>query len=259
PSTEARRTLRQMLLDGQWQELLEVAEEAMAEPCGRAWLDLQRYVVRASTELGYAQIAGAIRSELRALIQDIPSLTTLVLMDDTPTANPETQAWIRDEVAAVAAAAATAATYYEPPPAAWDSSDSGASSASGAGEEPPPDAYQLALDAVKHGRFEDGIAILVAELGQEASGRGRFQRHVQIAQVCMANGHAMVALPILERLLQVIDRHGLEEWESADLVAHALALLHGCLVKLNRPPEERRPIYERLCRLSPLQALAAAH
>jgi hypothetical protein len=173
------------------------------------------------------------------------------LMDDTPTANSETQTWIRSEVQTGGAEAFQPANYYEPPESSSEASE---------GEmEAPPDAFTLALDAVKQGRFQEGISILVQEVGHEGSGRGRFQRHLQIAQLCMANGHEKVALPILEQLIQQIDKHGLEEWESADLVAHALTLLHACLGKVERPPEERRRIYEWLCRLSPLQALAASH
>ncbi len=252
PSTETRRALRQMALDGQWQQLLEVAEEAMAQPCGRAWLDLQRYVVRACTELGYSQTATAICSGLRTLLQDIPGLTAMVLMDDTPVANPETQTWLRTEVRTAGAA------YYEPPAASWDSERETAADSAETAPEAPPDAFKLALEAVQQGRFQEGISILVRELGHEASGRARFQRQLQIAQLCIANGREMVALPILERLVEQIDKHGLEDWESPELVAHALMLLHASLGKVERPAEERRRVYERICRLSPLQALTAS-
>ena len=48
----------------------------MALPCGRAWLDLQRFVVEACVALGsdYNAIAIAIRSELRTLLRDLPEL-----------------------------------------------------------------------------------------------------------------------------------------------------------------------------------------
>lgn len=254
PSTETRRTLRQMTLDGQWQELLEVAEQAMGEPCGRAWLDLQRYVVRSLGELGYSAIAAAIRSELRALLTDIPGLAGMTLMDDTPVANAETQAWLKEEVQTPEPAAEPAG-YYETPSSSWAEE----TDAAGPEIEAPPDAFKLALDAVQGGRFEDGVSILVQELSHEASGRARFQRQLQIAQLCMAKGHEEVALPILEQLDAQIGKHGLEEWEAPELIVHALMLLHACLGKVERPDGERQRVYERLCRLSPLQALAANH
>ncbi|HCC59373.1 MAG TPA: type VI secretion system protein TssA, partial [Solibacterales bacterium] len=96
PSTETRQQIKRLALEANWAELLETAETAMAEPCGRAWLDLQRYVVRACDEYGYPAIATAIKAELKALLKDLPDLTQWTLADDTPTANGETLAWIRE-------------------------------------------------------------------------------------------------------------------------------------------------------------------
>src|SRR6266853_1744913 len=92
PSSEVRQNIRRLSLEANWGDLLEVAETAMAEPCGRAWLDLQRYVVKAAGEWGYSNITKAVTSELRALLIDLPQLPQWTLMDDTPTANAETQA-----------------------------------------------------------------------------------------------------------------------------------------------------------------------
>ncbi len=68
----------------------------MALPCSRAWLDLHRFVVEACVGLGepYNAIAVAVRSELKALLRDMPRLRRASLMDDTAAANAETQAWI---------------------------------------------------------------------------------------------------------------------------------------------------------------------
>src|SRR5262249_40230860 len=108
PSSEIRQQLKRLMLNGEWQQVLEAAETAMALPCGRGWLDLQRYAVRACTELGsdYAVIAGAIRSELAALLKDFPDLSSMTLLDDTPTANKETQEWLAELIPPVAAEAA---------------------------------------------------------------------------------------------------------------------------------------------------------
>ena len=70
----------------------------MAGTCGRGWLDLQRYAIRACEELGHQTVARAIRSELRALLRDYPQLPEATLLDDTGAANPETLAWLRQDV-----------------------------------------------------------------------------------------------------------------------------------------------------------------
>ena len=46
----------------------------------------------------YQPVARALKSELRALLNDFPQLPEMFLMDDTPTANLETQKWIRTSV-----------------------------------------------------------------------------------------------------------------------------------------------------------------
>lgn len=98
PPGELRQQMKRAALDGNWAEVLATAETAVALPCGRAWLDPHRYVVKACTEQGYLAVAAAVKSELRALLTDYPGLIEAVLLDDTGAANPETQAWLRSEV-----------------------------------------------------------------------------------------------------------------------------------------------------------------
>src|ERR1017187_4038495 len=101
PPTEIRRQIRALAMNNRWTDLLEAAEKVMALPCGRAWLDLQRFVVDACVALGsdYNAIAIAIRSELRTLLRDLPELLDAVLTDETTAANPETQTWLRELIA----------------------------------------------------------------------------------------------------------------------------------------------------------------
>jgi type VI secretion system protein ImpA len=80
-----------------WKRVLETAESAMSHTTGRGWLDLQRYSIKACEELGYADAAKALRSELKAFLLDFPQLPSSTLNDDTGTANPETLAWLRKE------------------------------------------------------------------------------------------------------------------------------------------------------------------
>jgi type VI secretion system protein ImpA len=125
------------------------------------------------------------------------------------------------------------------------------------GEEAPPDTFALAMQAASSGRSQDALELLAAEVGRQNSGRGRFQRKLQLAQVCLAVGQEPIALSILEELAATIDRHDLENWEAPDVVAHALALLFGCLSRNGADADQRQKLYGRICRLDPVQALAA--
>ncbi len=68
PPSDLRQNLKKASLESNWTEVLETAETAMGMECGRGWIDLQRYTVRACSQLGgyYYPLRIAIISGLRA-------------------------------------------------------------------------------------------------------------------------------------------------------------------------------------------------
>ena len=225
----------------------------MSLPCGRGWIDLQRYAVRACESLGsdYEPVAAGIRSGLKALLADYPDLLNSSLMDDTPAANAETQTWLKESIV--------------PPPAAPAPSEPefcscghvlGCSVRKAANGEKAADVIELAMKAARAGKVQEAIGILTREMNNERTGRGRFQRHIQLANIFLATKHEAIAYPILVELAEEIERRKLEEWEEAAIVAQPLALLYRCADKLGRDDAEKEKIYQKLCRLDPGQALA---
>jgi type VI secretion system protein ImpA len=95
PPPELRIALRNSAKSADWKGVLGIAEDAMSAPCGRAWLDLQRYTITACEQLKYETVARCLRSELRLLLTDLPNLVAATLVDDTGTANPDTLSWLR--------------------------------------------------------------------------------------------------------------------------------------------------------------------
>jgi type VI secretion system protein ImpA len=255
PSSEIRQSLKKASLESNWTETLETAETAMGMECGRGWIDLQRYAVRACDQLGfnYYALRLAIVSGLRAILKDYPQILQMTMMDDTPTANAETMAWINQEV--------TPPPPPEPPPPppppdpaysaplAFQSSTN-----SQPGVEEPPDAFDLAMKAARSGRANEGIELLMREMTSERSGRGRFHRKSQLAQLCVSSGHQTIAFPILQDLAGEIERRKLEDWEEPEMVAHPLVMLYKCLDR-DAAPDDRQKLYAWICRLDPLQAL----
>jgi type VI secretion system protein ImpA len=244
PPNEVRLHLKQLAGASEWGELLEAAEQAMSQPCGRGWLDLQRLAVQACAGLGdsYNAVAAAIRAELQAVLAVMPELPRWNLLDDTPAANPETRRWLRDLT--------ESSNGPQPAASVLHTDENGAAS-----ETPPPDSFDLALKAACAGREEEALRMLAREMSQERCGRARFHRRVQIAQICLAAGHAAIACAILVELAAEIEERRLEQWEDPETLAHPLVLLFRCLGKLKRDREEKDQVYARICRLDPVQAL----
>jgi len=238
PPTDLRSRLKGMLLDGRWAELLENGEETMATAYGRGWLDLQRYILAACNGLGseYDVVAAAIRSALQDVLRALPQLPTLTMMDDTPTANSETRAWLAElDLAA--------------PDGPAEVTAGRTTFGSGRG------AFERAMEKVRAGSPEQGIALLIEQANQERSARERFLRKSQATAIMVDAGLEAVALPILEELVKEIEEHTLEGWESGETVAQPLGLLYRCMLKLQGDSSTAQQLYLRICRLDPLQAI----
>jgi type VI secretion system protein ImpA len=238
PPTDVRQTIRHLASEHNWSELIEAAETAMAQPYGRAWLDLQRHAVNATEQSGYARAAAAIRSEVRALLVDLPRLPQWEFSDETPVASAETLAWLKqlESPAPPELPVSVFEEVAEPSPTA------------------APDTFMLAVEAARSGRASEAIQMLADEIPRQQSGRTRFQRRLQLAQICMMTGHETLAEPILEELAQSIDLHQLDAWESREIVAQPLVMLY----KLQRDEAVKQRLYARISRLDPLQALECA-
>ena len=181
PPTILRQHIKRLAIEGKWEELLEAAENAMSLPCSRGWLDLQRFVVDACVGLGrkYAGIAVAIRSELKALLRDLPQLLETNLLDDTPAANSETQTWLK-ELATEPATLSPDATPLEAPVLE--------NHAAPGWHRKFVDSYDLAREALRAGQAEKAIELIQREVERQLSGRGQFLRKMQLVEICIAAG-----------------------------------------------------------------------
>ena len=245
PSSDVRQRIKKLTLEANWQGVIESGEKLMSEPGGRAWLDLQRYVVQACGKLGYRSPASAIRSELRALLLEFPDISGWTLMDDSPTASAETKIWLKQVAAGTA------------PVEEGDPIDAPIEREGTPLDENPliPDAYQMALEA---GNAQEAMRILNRDLARQPSGRARFQRRLQMARICFDHNQFKLAHLFLEQLQALIDEQKLDHWETGEMVASALALLYKCKIQLGEDPSTLEPLYNRIATLDPVQALNCA-
>ena len=249
PPSDLRQQVKALARRNRWGEILELAEQIIALPCSRAWLDLQRFVVEACTALGdnYNNIAIAIRSELRTLLRDLPQLLDATLTDDTPAANSETQKWLRELLA-------------EPPgaPPLHDAPHGPAV------DDPRAPGWQkrfvdpqaLAQEAMRAGQQQKAVEILQREVQRALSGRAQFLRKMQLAQVCVSAGKDGIAQLLLDDIAAAIDTHKLDDWEDREMVARALVFLLQSSKKIQGDAKAKQALFERICRLDPVQAFS---
>ncbi|HEX4320609.1 MAG TPA: type VI secretion system protein TssA [Acidobacteriaceae bacterium] len=251
PTTDLRQQIKRLALAKKWAELLELGEQAMAQPGSRAWLDLQRLSVTACKALGpeYLPIATAIQSELRALLNDLPELLDATLLDDTPAANPETKAWLTGLQTPIPMPSAEETEAAESVPAHSNGTPTWLA--------PSVDAYVLAKDALAAGQEEKAFAIMRSEVSRQRSGRRRFRRTMQMIELAVTAGKEGIAQPLLEDIATTIENHKLDAWEDPDLVASDLLKLMRYSKKIQGNAGEKQKLFERICRLDPVQALNA--
>jgi type VI secretion system protein ImpA len=171
----------------------------------------------------------------------------MTLMDDMPTANEETQQWLRQQ----------GFNGAQPPEGVAEGQVSAMRTN---GQVIADRVWDRAMAEVRSGRAQRGIQLLMDELTKEKTPRSRFLRRTQIARVMVDNGLEAIAVPILVELLALIENHKLSEWEAGDLVAEPMALLYRCIEKLAGEAvageHSRETLYPRICSLDPLQAMA---
>ncbi len=199
PTTEKRQNLKRLSAESNWADLLTSAIAVAGEPCGRAWLDVHRYVWKASYESSYTAISATVVATLQSLLKDIPEIPTWTLSDDTPTANPDTQRWLEEVVIPKPPEPSAADTQAEPEPAYYKSASAHEQNAQ---QEAEPDVLDVARDMMSRGQLPQAIQLLMRDAAQQSSGRARFQRRLQVAQLCVSAGQGKVAYPVLEELVK---------------------------------------------------------
>ena len=238
PTTADRAKLKQHALEQRHEAVLEAAEELLARTPGGAWLDAQRFALEAALALGpaFAAVHHALRTALRQLLADAPRLPYATLLDDAPVANAETIAWLERDG-------------YLSSPGALPPLDG-----------LPPTPRRPLLDRARAeaagGRLDRGVAVLMAELARERSERGRFLRRVELVTMLVDAGKGVVAMPIVEAMLEQVDTHKIDAWEDGDVVARALALACRAIDATDGDKRQRQQLYLRICRLDPVAALA---
>lgn len=249
PAAGVRQGLRKLAREKNWAALEVGALEALAGMPETIWLDLHRYIWQAAAELSHRPLATMVLATVRGCLQQLPDLDRALLDDDTPSASMETQSWLRalhpqgsEDGAETKASAAMLASFVH---TSMGGNGNGGSKM---------DAFAQALALLKGGRSPEAISLLARDAEEQPSGRLRFERRLQTAELCLQAGHTAVAQPLLADLTAELERRTLEGWESSSLLGKPLALMIRCLDLGSGSAENRAALFARLCRLDPVAA-----
>jgi hypothetical protein len=169
------------------------------------------------------------------------------LLDDSPAANSETQAWLK-ELVAEPGTVSPDATPSETPVVESHSAPGW--------HRKFVDSYDLAREALRAGQAEKAIELMQREVERQLSGRGQFLRKLQLVEVCLAAGKSPIAQPIIEDLASVIESNHLEGWEDREVVAKALVIVLKNSQRVRADEAEKLRLFQKVVRLDPVLAIS---
>jgi len=94
-----------------------------------------------------------------------------------------------------------------------------------------------------------------AEIARQRAGRARFRRTMEMIELAISAGKDGIAQPLLEDIAAAIETHKLDAWEQPEQIASDLRKLMRYSKKIQGNAGEKQKIFERICRLDPVQAL----
>lgn len=121
------------------------------------------------------------------------------------------------------------------------------------------EAWGQAEQLAREGKLDAALARMTVLAAKEPNGRARFQRKLLLADICLKTKRVRLAKSILEELAEVIERHQLEQWETAEFIGAVWVNLYRCCKDKSAGTEDdtrAAELFGRLCRLDPWQALA---
>ena len=231
PPVDKLQKCEDLLHSKQFTELLQQAEvQATKLPY---WFDGNRYIAEALAELGgeYLAARDALLDEISQFIKRVPGIADLHYSDGTPFASDTTKFWLKS--------LATTEAVDTP-----------------AGSDALSDVLAAAGKAAASGKLPQALEILRRDYAPVNS-REKYRIRLASAELILNSGKPVVAIPLLEQLIQQGEAIAAEDWEP-DFFAHAYDLLvkaYSASGNTSDVDEARRSsAFNRLCWLDPAMA-----
>ena len=229
-------------------------------------MDIQRFLSIALKELArkageegdeqakrdYESVDKAVLQETALLVERYPFIADVLYRDGTPFADGQTKSWIEKTVK----------------PILGSSSQQGAAALGGAAvdDSQVSEDFEQAQELLSRQKWGEAVDLMQNGINADPNRRGRFQRRLNLASLCMDAGQAIMARPILEQLDEEIERFSLDQWEpvlSVQVWDHLKRCYQALLSQdgqqengvLYREKADR--IFEKICRLDIRAALTS--
>jgi len=277
PFPAGKSKLERLLENEDWESLIRECETVFVDKIeigggGCFCLDIQRFLstalkemVKASEEGGnmgdkdaYETINKIILQETAMLLERLPWITELLYSNGAAFADNQTKRWIDKSVK----------TVFGANPNALQSQNVGvvAGGSSSDGDSQISEEFKKAAELLDKDKWGESIDLMQKGIDTDPTHRGRFQRRLNLAQLCLSAIHPDMARVLLEQLDTEIERFSLEEWEPS-LCLQVWTHLSRCYKQTlsqkgqqedNRVYQEKADmIFEKICRLD-IRAAALA-
>jgi type VI secretion system protein VasJ len=190
PHDSLRSNLAYQVGNGAPLEILQCCENILMAPGGIFYFDAQYYAQRAASDMGQIVLANYITSELRILLERAPELINLLFVDGTPFISSQHRSWLESLVT--------------------NRNTSGAKNTTKEHVDLSESVNQLRAKVAGKTLVEK---INVINLLPKTDQRVHFQQDYALARFCSEEQRVELALPILEKLAQLVEQHNLKKWE----------------------------------------------
>jgi len=231
PRTELRAQLKRLLLQKQWQQVLERVEAAFAEGVNHLWLDLQFFAFTAQEHAGgeYSAVRDLAATDCALMLERLPGLDQLAFSDGSPFADDATLEWIARHATVCDMERGEAIT-----PVSISSTDTDWAETQA----------QASDIAVQQGL--DAALVWLQRLPSLDGERDRFLRQLVMARVAEHADRADTALHLVSTLDAAAQRFQLAAWEPSlafEVKHHLLRLLK---IRLTRKDVDKPALVHRI-------------
>jgi hypothetical protein len=202
----------------------------------------------------YGVVDKVILQETAILVERYPWITDILYSNETPFADGQTKSWVEKTVI----------------PAMGSGADQGAAALGGAAPDDSKvsEDFEEAQDLLSRQKWGDAVDLMQNGINAEPTLKGRFQRRLNLASLCLDAGQPAMARPLLEQLDEEVERFSLAQWEPGSSV-QVWNYLNRCYQELisqdepqegqqgngNHYKEKAERLFEKICRLDIRAAL----